>query len=78
MRTRKLPNTRVVFDGSAKDGLKDLSLNDCLEKEPNTTPHILDILIKCRSYPIGIVADVEKAFHQIVVKPDDRNMLKFL
>ena len=69
---------RVVFDGSAKDGVKDLSLNDCLEKGPNTTPHIFDILLKFRSYPIGIVADVEKAFHQIVVSPKDRNMLRFL
>ena len=34
---------RIVFDGSAKDGVKDLSLNDCLEKGPNTTPHIFDI-----------------------------------
>ena len=32
---------RVVFDGSAKGGLKDLSLNDCLEKGPNTVPRIL-------------------------------------
>ena len=69
---------RVVFDGSAKDGMKDLSLNDCLEKGPNTTPHIFDILLKFRCYPIGIVADVEKAFHQIVVARKDRNMLKFL
>lgn len=69
---------RVVFDGSAKDGLKDLSLNDCLEKGPNTTPHIFDILLKSRAYPISIVADVEKAFHQIVVAPKDRNMLKLM
>ena len=34
---------RVVFDGSAKDRLKDLALNDCLEKGTNTTPHIIDI-----------------------------------
>ena len=58
--------------------MKDLSLNDCLEKGPNTTPHIFDILLKFRCYPIGIVADVEKAFHQIVVVRKDRNMLKFL
>ena len=69
---------RVVFDGSAKDRSNDLSLNDCLEKGPNTTPHIFDILLKFRRYTIGIVSDVEKAFHQIVVTPKDRNMLKFL
>jgi len=61
-----------VFDESAKDELKDLSLNDCLEK--GHSPHVnIDII-----YPIGIVANVRKAFHQIIVKLDDRNMLKFL
>ena len=58
--------------------MKDLSLNDCLERGPNTTPHIFDILLKFRGYPIDIVADVEKAFHQIVVSPKDRNMLRLL
>ena len=69
---------RVVFDGSAKDSLKDLSLNDCLEKGPNSTPHIFNILLEFRSYPVGIVSDVEKEFHQIVVATKDCNMLKFL
>ena len=55
-----------------------MSLNDCIEKGPNTTPHIFDILLKFRGYPFGIVADVEKAFHQIVVSPKDCNMLRFL
>ena len=36
---------RVVFDGSAKSNSKNLSLNDCLEKGPNVTPHIFDILL---------------------------------
>ena len=29
-------------------------------------------------YPVGIIADIEKAFHQIVVNPADRDMLQFL
>ena len=41
-------------------------------------PHIFDILLKFRSYTIGIVADIEKAFRQIVIDPKDRNMLRFL
>ena len=66
-----------MFDGSAN--LKDLSLNDCLEKGPNSTPHSFNILLlKFRSYPVGIVSDVEKAFNQIVVATKDCNMLKFL
>ena len=67
---------RVVFDGSAKSGKDDLSLNDCLEKGPNLVPRIFDAIMKFRGYPIGIVADIEKAFHQVQIAPDDRKMLK--
>ena len=68
---------RIVFDGSAKEP-DQLSLNDCLDKGPSLTLNIFDILIKFRSYPIGMVADIEKAFHQIVVHSSDRDMLRFL
>ena len=34
--------------------------------------------MRFRSHPIGIVADIEKAFHQIVIDPSDRDMLRFL
>ena len=69
---------RVVFDGSAKHDGSNLSLNDCLEKGPNLVPHLFDIIIKFRGYPVGMVADVEKAFHQIEINPSDRKMLRFL
>jgi len=36
------------------------------------------MLLKFRGYPVGIVSDVEKEFHQIVVAGKDRSMLKFL
>ena len=68
---------RVVFDGSANHGSSNLSLNDCLEKGPNLVPHLFDVVVKFRGYPVGIVADVEKAFHQIEINPDDRRMLWF-
>jgi len=68
---------RIVFDGSAKEP-DHLSLNDCLDKGPNLTLNIFDILIKFRCYPIGMVADIEKAFHQIVIHLSDRDMLRFL
>ena len=69
---------RVVFDGSAKHGTTALSINKCLEKGPNLVPRLFDVLVKFRGYPIGIMADVEKAFHQIQINPDDRRMLRFL
>ena len=41
-------------------------------------PHLFDIVVKFRSYPIAVVADIEKAFHQIQINPNDRRMLRFL
>ena len=68
----------MVFDGSAKHGTTALSINKCLEKRPNLVPHLFNVLVKFRGYPIGIMADVEKAFHQIQINPDDQRMLRFL
>ena len=69
---------RVVFDGSARASQGDLSLNECLEKGQNMTPHIFEILLRFRSHLIGIIADIEKAFHQIVIDEGDRDFLRFL
>ena len=41
-------------------------------------PHLFDIEVKFRGYPIAVVADIEKAFHQIQINPEDRRMLRFL
>jgi len=64
----------IVFDGSAKDVKTVYSLNECLEKGPNRILHIFDILVKDS---IGLVADIEKAFHQIAIDGPDRDMLHF-
>jgi hypothetical protein len=69
---------RVVFDGSAKPSEDSPSINECLEKGPNLVPNLFDAVIKFRSHPIGIVADIEKAFHPIQILPEDRRMLRFL
>ena len=69
---------RIVFDGSAKPSEDDLSFNDCLEKGPNSVPLLFDIIIRFREYLIGLTADIEKAFHQMQIAPEDREMIKFL
>ena len=68
---------RIVFDGSAKTK-SNLSLNDCLAKGPNHTPLVFHILLRFRSFCVALVADVEKAFHQISIEECDRDMLRFL
>ena len=75
---RETTKLRVVFHGSAKSDKSTASINDCLEKGPNLVPHLFDIVVKFRGYPIAVVADIEKAFHQIQINPEDRGILRFL
>jgi hypothetical protein len=69
---------RVVYDGSAKTETRNYSLNDCLLTGPNLIPQIFDLLVKFRQNPVGLVADIEKAFLMIGINEEDRNMLRFL
>ena len=71
---KETSKVRVVFDGSAKSSKDDLSLNECLEKGPNLVPNLFDTIVKFCGYPVRLVADVEKAFHQILIAPNDRKM----
>ena len=49
-----------------------------MDKGPNLTPHVFNTLVKFRVHRVGLVADIEKAFHQIVIEESDRNLLRFL
>ena len=69
--------TRPVFDASNKDQNKN-SLNTCLATGPNLIDLLPLVLTGFRLHRIGIVADIEKAFLQIVVDKKDRDMLRFL
>lgn len=68
---------RPVFDASAKIA-EHPSLNDCLETGINLIETIPSILARFRQNPIGIIADIKKAFLQISVNEKDRDFLRFL
>ncbi|GFV61493.1 DUF1758 domain-containing protein [Trichonephila clavipes] len=67
---------RPVFDASASEKGKP-SLNECLLKGANLIELIPDILDRFRMYPIGISANIEKAFLMLSVAPKDRDFLRF-
>ncbi|GFT93756.1 integrase catalytic domain-containing protein [Trichonephila clavipes] len=67
---------RPVFDASTSEKGKP-SLNECLLKGTNLIELIPDILDRFRMYPIGISADIEKAFLMLSVAPKDRDFLRF-
>ncbi|XP_044184801.1 uncharacterized protein LOC122964943 [Acropora millepora] len=75
---RETTKVRIVYDGSAKSSKEELSLNDCLETGDNYIPHIFDMLASFRNNPVGLTADIEKAFLMVSIKEEDRNMLRFL
>ncbi|GFV99666.1 integrase catalytic domain-containing protein [Trichonephila clavipes] len=67
---------RPVFDASAREK-ETIFVNDCLYKGVNLIELIPDILDRFRIYPVGIVADIEKAFLMLSVAPKDRDYLRF-
>ncbi|XP_037521436.1 uncharacterized protein LOC119398677 [Rhipicephalus sanguineus] len=68
---------RVVFDASSHDkGCK--SLNECLEKGDNLYQDLGKILLRFRTHPMAVIADIEKAFLQISIRKEDRGAFRFL
>ncbi|XP_019850167.1 PREDICTED: uncharacterized protein LOC100632574 [Amphimedon queenslandica] len=67
---------RVVYDASAKQ--HGPSLNDCLLPGPKLQQEIFNVLITFRAHKVAFAADIEKAFLNIAVAPQDRDVLRFL
>lgn len=67
----------MVYDASAKTGTE-ASLNESLLVGPKFNQLILEILVRFRTYPIGLVADIEKAFLMVGIHPKDQDVLCFL
>ena len=66
---------RIVFDASVKQNSD--SLNDCLYTGPSLSPTLFGILLRS-SQNIAFTSDIEKAFLQIAIEPNDRDYLRFL
>ena len=69
---------RVVFDASSKPSSDSPSLNECLYSGPALTPTIFNVLLRFREKGIALVGDIEKAFVNVGVAEEDRDVLRFL
>ncbi|XP_006817016.1 uncharacterized protein LOC102807264, partial [Saccoglossus kowalevskii] len=69
---------RIVYDCSATSKRDQPSLNQCLVTGPPLHNSLTSILIRFRSNPIAMTADIEKAFLQIQLDESDRKFTKFL
>ncbi|XP_024883586.1 uncharacterized protein LOC112462186 [Temnothorax curvispinosus] len=68
---------RPVFYASAT-GKNGVSLNQCLETGPNLIEQIPNTLLRFRQGKIGVISDIRKAFLQISISKEDRDVLRFL
>ena len=68
---------RPVFDASAK-AENGISLNDCLETGPSLIPNITEILIRFRRWRYALTSDISKAFLQIALKSEEKDVHRFL
>ena len=68
---------RVVFDGSA-DSTSGISLNQSLMIGPTLHPTLGAILIKFRSYPVAVTADISKMYRVVSLSHQDKDLHRFL
>ena len=69
---------RIVYDASAKTRKDNKSLNECLYRGPVLLNDLCGLLTRFRLNHIAIVADIEKAFLQIGLQPDQRDVTRFV
>ena len=69
-------NVRIVFDAAAEYG--GTSLNNNLLQGPDCTNNLVGVLLRFRQDRTAIVADIESMFHQVKVKEQDQDSLRFL
>ena len=67
---------RIVFDGSAQQHGK--SLNSESLPGPKLQSDIVDILVKFRKESFALVGDVTQMYHQLILRPVDRPLHRFL
>ncbi|XP_068735663.1 uncharacterized protein [Montipora capricornis] len=69
---------RIVFDASAKTKKGSQSLNENLHRGPIILEDLCGLLMRFRLNREALIADVEKAFHQVGLQPEDRDVTRFL
>ena len=68
---------RVVFDGSAVT-TSGLSLNNALMVGPTIQPTLSNILLKFRTYPVALNADISKMYREVQLSSEDKDLHRLL
>ena len=70
----------MVIDGSGKNHSKKLekSLNEAMVKGPNLLPLVQKMLLRSRWQAIVCQGDVSKAFYNILLNPQQKDLTRLL
>ncbi|KAH7716677.1 Pao retrotransposon peptidase family protein [Aphelenchoides avenae] len=77
-REDKPTKLRVVVDASARADRGSRCLNDCLHPGPSLLENLVGIQLRSRLHPILLLGDVEKAFLQLSLAEEDRDVTRVL
>ena len=75
-RDKETTKLRIVYDASCKSN--GTSLNDCLYTGPTLSQEIMNIILRFRTHRMAFAGDIEKAFLNVSVAEEDRDVLRFL
>lgn len=73
---RKSGKVRVVWDAAAT--VRGVSLNSVLLKGPDLLQSLPTVLCRFRQREVAINADIKEMFHQVIIRPEDRQAQRFL
>ncbi|XP_055623638.1 uncharacterized protein LOC129767049 [Toxorhynchites rutilus septentrionalis] len=66
----------LVWDAAA--AVEGVSLNSKLLKGPDFLTSLPSVVCKFRQYSIGFGGDIREMFHQLMIRPEDRQALRFM
>ena len=66
----------MVFDAAAE--YNGISLNKALMTGPDLLNSLVGVILRFRNYRVAFSADIEAMYHQVRVKSDDADALRFL
>ena len=62
----------------AASKFKGVSLNTALLTGPDLLANLLEIILRFRKQPVGVLADIEGIFMQVAIREEDESSLRFL
>ena len=74
--SNKPSKVRIVFDAATEHG--ETSLNKNLLQGPDYTNSLVGVLLRFREENVALVVEIESMFHQVKVRPEGEDSLRFL